>query len=198
MDTAGVEKVTPSDDYAALVRGAAAGDTSAMEQLLLRAQASAYRFSMMVCGRADDTEDVMQDALVSTYRHARDIRDPEAFRAWLYRTVRNACLLNRRKRVDEPAHLLSLDAPASADDGPPLDAPSHDRSPEEAAGASERRTLLRKALLRLPGTQREIIVLRDLEGLSTREVAQILRISEDNVKTRLHRARVALRAALEA
>jgi RNA polymerase sigma-70 factor (ECF subfamily) len=198
MDTAGVEKVTPADDYAALIRGAAAGDSSAMEQLLLRAQASAYRFSMMVCGRADDTEDVMQDALVSTYRHARDIRDPEAFRAWLYRTVRNACLLNRRKRVDEPSHLLSLDAPASADDGAPLDAPSRDRSPEEAAGASERRKLLRRALLRLPGTQREIIVLRDLEGLSTREVAHILRISEDNVKTRLHRARVALRAALEA
>ena len=198
MDTAGVEKVTPPDDYAVLVRGAAAGDPSAMEQLLLRAQASAYRFSLMVCGRADDTEDVMQDALVSTYRHARDIRDPEAFRAWLYRTVRNACLLNRRKRVDEPAQLLSLDAPAQREGGMPLDAPSSDSSPEEAAGAAERRVLLRKALLRLSAPQREIIVLRDLEGLSTREVAEVLQISEDNVKTRLHRARVALRAALEA
>ena len=56
---------------------------------------------------------------------------------------------------------------------------------------------LRKALLRLPGTQREVVVLRDLEGLSTREVADVVGISEDNVKQRLHRARVALRAALE-
>lgn len=198
MDAAPGRLVTPSEEYAALVREAAAGDPAAMEQLLLRAQASAYRFSVMVCGRAADTEDVMQDALVSTYRHARDIRDPDAFRAWLYRTVRNACLLNRRKRVDEPSHLLSLDAPARDGDGHPIDAPAPGETPEEAAGAAERRARLRKALLTLPGPQREIIVLRDLEGLSTREVAAVVRISEDNVKTRLHRARVALRAALEA
>lgn len=197
MDTAAVQKVTPPVDYAALVRGAAGGDAVAMERLLLSAQASAYRFSMLVCGRGHDTEDVMQDALVSTYRHARDIRDPDAFKAWLYRTVRNACLLSRRKRTDEPAHLLSLDAPGRDGAGQALDAPSPGDTPEEAAGAAERRMQLRKALLRLPAAQREIVVLRDLEGLSTREVAQVLRISEDNVKQRLHRARVALRAVLE-
>ena len=196
MDTAAVGKVTPPDDYAALVRAAAAGDEQAMEQLLRRAQAIAYRFSLMVCGQALDTEDVMQDALVSTFRHAGDIRDPGAFRAWLYRTVRNACLLNRRKRVDEPAHLLSLDVPDSPDGAPPLDTPSPGESPEEAADAAERRLHLRRALLGLPARQREVIVLRDLEGLSTREVAEVLQISEDNVKTRLRRARGALKTAL--
>jgi RNA polymerase sigma-70 factor (ECF subfamily) len=70
-------------------------------------------------------------------------------------------------------------------------------SPQEALEASDRRAQLRKALLTLPGPQREVIVLRDLEGLSTREVAEVVQISEDNVKQRLHRARVALRAALE-
>jgi RNA polymerase sigma-70 factor, ECF subfamily len=197
MDTAGVEKVTPADDYAGLVRAAAGGDPDAMERLLLRAQASAWRFSMMVCGRSEDTEDVMQEALVSTYRHARDIRDPEAFRAWLYRTVRNACLLNRRKRVHEPAHLISLDDRGHVDAPHMVEPRAADEDPEASFEAAERRALLRKALLRLSGTQREVIVLRDLEGLSTREVAQVLHISEDNVKTRLHRARVALRAVLE-
>ena len=197
MDTAEVQKVTPADDDARLVRAAAAGDAAAMDQLLIRARAIAYRFSLMVCGRALDTEDVMQDALLSTYRHAADIRDPASFRAWLYRTVRNACLLTRRKRVDEPAHLLPLDAPGSPDGGAPIDAPSAGRTPEEEADAAERQAMLRQALQQLPERQREIIVLRELEGLSTREVAAVLQISEDNVKTRLHRGRRALRAALQ-
>ncbi|WP_239488664.1 RNA polymerase sigma factor [Luteitalea sp. TBR-22] len=197
MDAASATNVTPADDYAALVRDAAEGDPEAMERLLLRAQASAYRFSVMVCGRTDETEDVMQEALVSTYKHARAIRDPNAFKAWLYRTVRNACLLNRRRRVAEPAHLLSLDDAGPHDDARVLEPADTGENPEDALEAADRRAQLRKALLTLPGPQREVIVLRDLEGLSTREVAEVVQISEDNVKQRLHRARVALRAALE-
>lgn len=197
MDTAPAGKVTPSDDYAMLVRAAAGGDQEAMERLLVRAQASAYRFSVMICGHSDDTEDVMQEALVSTYKHARDIREPEAFRAWLFRTVRNACLLNRRRRVAEPAHLLSLDDSGAFDDRHVAEPEAPGQSPEESLDAAERRQLLQRALMTLPGPQREVIVLRDLEGLSTREVADVVHISEANVKQRLHRARVALRAALE-
>jgi RNA polymerase sigma-70 factor (ECF subfamily) len=197
MDTAPVGKVTGPDEYAGLVRAAAGGDPEAMERLLVRAQASAYRFSVMVCGRTDETEDVMQEALVSTYRHASAIRDPEAFKAWLYRTVRNACLLNRRKRVAEPTHMVSLDDDGPFHDQAVVEPQAHAQSPEEALDEAARREQLRKALLRLPGPQREVIVLRDLEGLSTREVADVVGISEDNVKQRLHRGRVALRAVLE-
>ena len=198
MDAGTGKKVTP-DDYPALVRAAADGDEKAMERLLLRAQESAYRFSVMVCGRTNETEDVMQDALISTYRHAKAIREPEAFRAWLYRTVRNACLLSRRRKVGEPAHLVSLDAPAhDGDPRPALDRPDDSPSGEVVVDASRRRDRVRRAIATLPPAQREVLVLRDLEGLSTREVARVVRVSEDNVKTRLHRARVALRAALEA
>lgn len=197
MDTASAGKVTPAEDYAGLVRAAAAGDREAMERLLVRAQASAYRFSVMICGHGADTEDVMQEALVSTYRHARDIREPEAFRAWLFRTVRNACLLNRRKRVAEPAHLLSLDDGGTFEERGSHEPQAPDTSPEDRLDAAQRRQRLQRALMTLPGPQREIIVLRDLEGLSTREVADVVHISEANVKQRLHRARVALRAALE-
>lgn len=196
MDAQAPLKVT-ADEYPALVRAAAAGDARAMEQLLVRAQESAYRFSVMVCGHASDTEDVMQDALLSTYRHARAIREPEAFRTWLYRTVRNACLMNRRRRAGEPAHLLSLDAPSNRPDGRPLDAPTDAPSQEQDVDAGRRRDWVREAIATLPPAQREVLVLRDLEGLSTREVARVVGVTEDNVKTRLHRARVALRAALE-
>lgn len=197
MDTGRVEKVTAPDDYAALVQAARGGDAEAMERLLVRAQASAYRFSVMVCGRTDETEDVMQEALVSTYKHAREIREPEAFRAWLFRTVRNACRLNRRRRVAEPAHLVSLDDGSAFDDAHVVEPQAPDGAPEERLDAEARGRRLRRALLTLPGPQREVIVLRDLEGLSTREVAGVVGISEANVKQRLHRARVALRAALE-
>ena len=198
MDSGRGEKVTPPDDYASLVQAAGSGDADAMERLLVRAQASAYRFSVMVCGRTDETEDVMQEALVSTYKHAREIREPAAFRTWLFRTVRNACLLNRRKRVAEPTHLVSLDDRGTFDDLQEVEPPAPDDRPEERLDAEARRRRLRRALMTLPGPQREVIVLRDLEGLSTREVAGVVHISEANVKQRLHRARVALRAALEA
>src|SRR5689334_12034204 len=89
-------------EYAALVRGAAAGDRDAMERLLMRAQEAAYRFSLLVCGHPEDAEDVMQDALLKTYQHVARIDEPDAFRTWLYSTVRNACLMKRRRRAGEP------------------------------------------------------------------------------------------------
>jgi len=91
------------DEYADLVRSAAAGDAEALDRLLMRTQEVAWRFSTSVCGHADDAEDAMQEALIKTYRYVGRIRDPEAFRPWLYRTVRNACLMGRRKKAGEPA-----------------------------------------------------------------------------------------------
>jgi RNA polymerase sigma-70 factor (ECF subfamily) len=148
----------------ASVRKAAAGDQAALEALLVDAQEVAWRFSMAVCGHAEDAEDAMQDALVRTYRHIPQIREAESFRPWLYRTVRNACLMSRRKRVAEPTRVLSLDD--------------------------------MRALAKLPPSFRAVVFLRDMEGLSTREAATTLGISEDNVKARLHRARLFLRREL--
>ena len=185
------------DDYTALIRDANAGDPAAMERLLMRAQEVAWRFSLAVCGHADDAEDAMQEALIKTYRHAGQIRDPEAFRPWLYRTVRNACLMNRRKRVHEPARVESLDERRPGTDEPSGPDPADPgKNPEQLADNAGLRERLRRALRTLPGPSRAIVFLREMEGLSTREVAAVMEISEDTVKTRLHRARVALQAEL--
>ena len=185
-------------EYAGLVIAAADGNREAMETLLMRAQEVAYRFSVHVCGRVDEAEDVMQEALLKTYRHASRIREPGAFRPWLYRTVRNACLMRRRRRVHEPAHLVSLDDLLPTPDGlMALDPPDPGRSPEDAVANTRLRARMKKALQALPRPFRVVVFLREMEGLSTREVAQVLRISEANVKTRLHRARLFLRKALE-
>jgi RNA polymerase sigma-70 factor (ECF subfamily) len=187
----------PDGGYAALVRAAADGDRPAMEALLMRAQEVAYRFSMTVCGSADDAEDVMQEALIKTYRHVGRIRAPEAFRPWLYRTVRNACLMRRRLRVGEPRHVLSLDDLLPTREGQrAVDAPARGRDPEALVVNDRLRQRLRRALRALPRPYRVVVFLREMEGLSTREVAEILSVSEANVKTRLHRARLFLRQQL--
>lgn len=190
------------DPYAPLVRAAASGDESAMEQLLMRAQQVAFRFSLLVCGHAEDAEDVMQDALIRTYKHVGGIKDPSAFRTWLFRTVRNACLMKRRKRVDEPARVESLDQPqVDHIDGHTLEArdvASHSKGPDDLALNAWLGRELRTALAKLPPAYRMIVLLREMEGLSTKEVAEVTKMTEDNVKTRLHRARVMLRESLEA
>ncbi|MET0214048.1 MAG: RNA polymerase sigma factor [Vicinamibacterales bacterium] len=185
------------DEYTDLVRSAATGDAEALERLLMRAQEVAWRFSTSVCGHADDAEDAMQEALIKTYRYVGRIREPSAFKPWLYRTVRNACLMGRRKRAGEPARLQSLNEAVPGPARPMLiDAADPGKNPEQLAHNAGLRRHLQQALQTLPGPNRAIVVLREMEGLSTREVAKVMGMSEDNVKTRLHRARVQLQAAL--
>jgi RNA polymerase sigma-70 factor (ECF subfamily) len=186
-------------DEAALIRAVQSGNQAAMERLLMRAQEAAYRFSLLVCGGADDADDAMQEALLKTYRYATRIREPEAFRTWLYRTVKNACLIGRRRRVDEPAHVLSLSDTSAGEDGRSrgIDAIDPGKGPEEVAMNTRLRARLGRALNALPPGYRLVIFLREIEGLTTREVARVIGISEGNVKTRLHRARLMLRQELE-
>lgn len=188
------------DEYADLLRAAQGGNHQAMERLLMRVQGVAYRFSLLVCGHADDADDAMQEALLKTYRYAAQIQQPEAFRTWLYRTVKNACLISRRKRVHAPDRVWSLDEPLVGPDGvmQPIDVEDHGRRPDEVLANTRLRRSLHKALQSLPPENRLIVFLREVEGLSTREVAKVAGMSEANVKTRLHRARLALRQHLEA
>ena len=178
--------------YAGLVRRAAAGESDAMEQLLMKAQEAAYRFSLIVCGHQEDAEDVMQEALIKTFRHVGDIEEPEAFRSWLYRNVRHACLMKRRRRVHEPGSHVPLDSATPAG-GTALEIPDEGRPADQQLIDSWLGSRLRRALAALDPALRAIVVLREIEGLPTREVAQILKLSEANVKTRLHRARMRLR-----
>ena len=186
-------------EYADMVRRATAGDRAAMEQLLMRAQEVAYRFSLLVCGHPEDAEDVMQDALLNTYRRVATIKDPGAFRTWLYQTVRNACLMKRRRRVDEPSRLTSLEQGGVDPDGEPapVDVADTSRPADQRLIDESTSERLRRALAKLSPGHRVIVVLREMEGLSTREVATITGLSEANVKQRLHRARLMLRASLE-
>ena len=189
----------PSDEYAELVAGAAKGNSQSLERLLMKAQEIAYRFSRTVCGGPLDAEDVMQDALLKTFRYVTRMQNPGAFRTWLYRTVRNACLMKRRRRAGEPERMLSLDDLLPAPDGRIArpEPAGTERNPEALVVDRAARRGLVKALRALPPSYRAIVFLREMEGLSTRDVAHVLKLSESTVKMRLHRARLFLRKQLE-
>jgi RNA polymerase sigma-70 factor, ECF subfamily len=177
-----------ADVYAEVLERIRTGDPEAIDDLLHRAQGIARRYSLAICGSAPDRDDAMQEALLKTFRHAGRIREPRAFRAWLYRTVKNACLVGRRRKAFE--------AVGAAADEEPAEVPASTLPADSALEAAETRARIRAALARLKPTYREAVFLRDLEGLSTREVATVLGISEANVKVRLHRAHAELRSVL--
>jgi DNA-directed RNA polymerase specialized sigma24 family protein len=182
-------------DYAALVRAAQTGSQAAVERLLMRAQEVAYRFSLMACGGADDAEDAMQEALLKTYRYATRIRNPEAFKTWLYRTVRNACLISRRRRVDGGTGCRSTE-PLGGPGGrerrsTPWDPP---KDPEAVAINARLRRQLAQALS-LPAPCAWWCSCARWKG-SRRETSPTFWGFEANVDA-LHRARLFLRRELE-
>jgi RNA polymerase sigma-70 factor (ECF subfamily) len=182
---------SPSDDQ--LLAAARQGDATALEALLVRYQPHLYRFGLRMCGNVEDAGDVAQESLISMARSVRDFRGDSSVSSWLYTIARRFCIKKRRRSKFAPAREESLDVPATdvarqlADPGP---------NPEQAATNRELATALAHAIDRLDPSQREVLVLRDVEGLSAPEVARILGVSVEAVKSRLHRARVAVREEL--
>jgi RNA polymerase sigma-70 factor (ECF subfamily) len=178
---------------AELLNAARQGDAAALEALLIRYQPHLYRFGLRMCGNEEDAGDVAQESLMSMARSLRDFRGDSSVSSWLYTIARRFCIKKRRRSKFAPAREDSLDAPG-IDAAQRLADPSP--SPEQTATNRELERALTRAIDRLEPPQREVLVLRDVEGLSAPEVANVLGISVDAVKSRLHRARVTVRQAL--
>jgi RNA polymerase sigma-70 factor (ECF subfamily) len=176
-----------------LVEAARRGDTAALEMLLMRYQPHLYRFGLRMCGNAEDAGDVAQESLISMARSLRDFRGDSSVSSWLYTIARRFCIKKRRRSKFAPAREESLDTPG-ADAAQRLADPAP--GPEQTATNQELAAALTQAIDALDPSQREVLVLRDVEGLSAPEVAKILGMSLDAVKSRLHRARIAVRQTL--
>jgi RNA polymerase sigma-70 factor (ECF subfamily) len=135
---------------------------------------------------------VAQESLISMARSLRDFRGDASVSSWLYTIARRFCIKKRRRSKFAPTREDSLDASATAAERLADPAPS----PEQAASNQELATALTRAIDALDPAQREVLMLRDVEGLSAPEVAKVLGISVDAIKSRLHRARVAVRREL--
>jgi RNA polymerase sigma-70 factor (ECF subfamily) len=178
---------------AELLAAARQGDAAALEALLVRYQPHLYRFGLRMCGNEEDAGDVAQESLISMARSLRDFRGDSSVSSWLYTIARRFCIKKRRRSKFAPAREESLDGPG-IDVAQRLADPSP--SPEQAATNRELERVLVRAIDGLEPAQREVLVLRDVEGLSAADVAKVLAISVDAVKSRLHRARVVVRQAL--
>jgi RNA polymerase sigma-70 factor (ECF subfamily) len=188
---AGSVPATPPDDE--LLAAARQGEDAALETLLLRYQPHLYRFGLRMCGNVEDAGDVAQESLIAMARSLPDFRGDSSVSSWLYTIARRFCIKKRRRSKFAPVREDSLDAADSAAAERLADpAPN----PEQTATNRELATALTRAIAALDPAQREVLVLRDVEGLPAPEVATILGISVDAVKSRLHRARVALRGKL--
>ena len=166
-----------------------AGQTALFEVLMRRHNERLYRSARAILGDDSEAEDVMQQAYVNAYTHLRQFDRRAKFSTWLTRIAVNEALARARERGRYT--VVDTEAP------PALDFPMASTSnPERQAFAQELGALMEDAIERLPDGTREVFVLRQIEGMSTAEAADVLNVSEDVVKTRFSRARATLRRDL--
>jgi len=190
IEAGGVASRTESQ----LVDAARAGDSEALEELLERVSPLVLRYGMRMCGgRPEDAEDVLQDTLITLARTVSDFRGASSLSTWLYTIARSQCSRKRRKSRFAPKELEPLHDERG---GAALDRPDEARTPDDELAGREVGRVLEQAIDGLDPKYREILILRDVEGLTAPEVAEVLGMRLEAVKTRLHRARAQVRAAV--
>ena len=158
-----------------------------------------YRYAYRLCGETESAKDLVQETFLNAYQGLKYFRGESKVSTWLYTIASRASIRMRRKRKGEPEHELSLEEFVPTSEGEfRLQIPIDGLSPEEALQNKELREALDQAIDKLPKKYRMPLVLRDMEGLSAKEVGTIMGVSERAVKSRLHRARLFVRRELSA
>lgn len=181
-------------DDRAVIEQVLAGDNDAFGILVERYQTKIYNLALRMCGNEDDAFDLAQESFLRAWRNLGSFQFESAFSTWLFRLCSNICLDFLRAKKRRAAVSLTM----TDDEGEEnqLEIPDPGKTPEEAVFAAEDRELLTRALNELPADQREILTLRAIDDLSYSEIARILNLQEGTVKSRLSRARTALRKQL--
>ncbi len=178
-----------------------AGDEAAFEPFLEHFRRKVFHHTILMCGNREDAEEVAQDSMLKVFGKLDQLHDPEQVRPWVFRIARNECLMKRRKSVFAPQRELSLEefrpAREEGEHGPRLEIADWSDVPGDALLREELRGRIGEAIRDLPETYKAVVLMRDMEELSTEETARVLDISTDLVKQRLHRGRLALRKHLD-
>lgn len=175
-----------------LLQAARTGDDAALEALLARHERQIFRFGLRMCGNEEDARDVLQETLLAAFKGVRQFRGDAQLSTWLYQVARSFCTKARRRGAGEPARYESLEGAAAREVSVPAS------GPDDRAHAREMARVLQEALLALPESQREVVLLRDVEGLSAEEAAAVVGIEVPALKSRLHRARHAMQERIAA
>lgn len=173
------------------------GDREALVDLAEQYTPRLYSFGLRMCGNVEDAKDLIQDTLLNVVRYLGRFRGETKLKNWIYRLATSACIRKRRRGKNQPDRELSLeDLRPEFDKNSPPEVPDWSESPVDQLLTGELRDRLGQAIGQLPPQYRLVFALRDLEGFSTAEVADMLNLTPQNVKTRLHRARAFLRNEL--
>jgi RNA polymerase sigma-70 factor, ECF subfamily len=179
----------------ALVQAAREGDMSAFEQLIKLYDRNVFRIAQHITQNREDAEDVVQDAFLKAYKNLDKFQGNSKFYTWLVRIAVNEALMRLRKRKSDKT--VSMDEDVETEDGSmPREVADWSPDPEHQYRQAELNDILGKTIQGLPTSFRTVFVLRDVEGLSTEETAEMLGLSVPAVKSRLLRARLQLRERL--
>ncbi len=179
----------------ALVDAAKGGDVQAFEQLIKKYDRNVFRIAQHITQNREDAEDVLQDAFLKAYENLEQFQGHSKFYTWLVRIAVNESLMKLRKR--RTGKTVSIDEDIQTEEGSmPREIADWSPTPEQLYGQSELADILKKTIQGLPTGFRTVFVLRDVEGLSTEETAEMLNLSVPAVKSRLLRARLQLRERL--
>ena len=178
-----------------LVARAREGDERAFEQLVADNEKRVYNLCRRLAGNPEDGAELAQEAFLNAWRGLASFQGDSSFSTWLYRLASNACidLLRKRKRRQERENFCSLDD----EEAGWLEPAAPGAGPEEELERKERRQALERELRALPDHQREILVMREVSGLSYQEIGELLSLDLGTVKSRLARARLALKKRLQ-
>jgi len=181
-----------------LIQAINSGQVEKFHDLVTRYEQKLYNFSVRMCRDRSDAEDMVQDTFLNVFRYLKDFRYESKFKNWLYKVAASTCIKKRRKSKFAPERELSLDEFRPGDEAEaPEQVPQWALLPLDKLLNRELADTINQGILSLPKKYRMVILLRDIEGFSTDETAQILDLSPANVKVRLHRARLFLRDKLK-
>jgi RNA polymerase sigma-70 factor (ECF subfamily) len=187
-------------DDVQLVEGARKGEVAAFEALVERHRNRVYSLALRMLNSEEDAAEVLQDAFLSAYRNLGEFRGESQFSSWILRIAANHALMRLRHRkvtkaIEQP---LEDGEPQFSERGSLLDAVSQFKDAEGQAIDAELRRAIEEATAKLGDEYRQVFVLKDLEGLSYEEIGEITGDSVPAIKSRLHRARLSLRATIDA
>ncbi len=189
------QEARPDAEEHAFVAALRRGAPDALGELVDRYGARLYTFAARMCHNDEDAKDILQDTFLAALCSVGDFRGEAKLSTWLFRIAVNACRKMHRRGKFEPAHHLGLDDVEPWDEEQAFLACAAE-TPEAALLRVDSREALQAAIAALPPSYRAVIILRDVEGLSTEEAADALGVTAAAVKVRLHRARLAVRGLL--
>ena len=178
-----------------IIRRVQDGDTEAFEDLVRAHEKTVYNLALRMTGSPQDAEDMAQEAFLKAYRSLPEFRGDSKFSVWLYRIVSNVCLDHLRRQSRRPT--VSLITEDEDGEEQEWDLPDESFSPERLLEQKLTREAVQKGLAQLPEEQRQILLLREIRGLSYEEIAGILSLEPGTVKSRIFRARKRLCAILQ-